>query len=118
MDIENDASPVTRGILKQELQAGLQAFQIEIHDVLSNGLNALESKLTIRILQSETKLEKKIDQAEERVSQRHRETIETIQRFAGKVEHYERETFTLRETLDHHGKRLDDHDSRIRSLEL
>ena len=80
-------------------------------------MDAFEKKLTIRMLQSEAKAERSSYEIKESIGQFRSEIIGHIQDFAGILESYKRETVTIPNTLDQHGKRLDDHDSRIRSLE-
>lgn len=102
MDMENDASLVTRGILRREL---------------CKELNALDQKLTIRIFRSEANIERRFDELKEIFGQFRSEMIGHIQGFAGMLENYKRETIAFPDTLDQHGKRLDNHEERIRSLE-
>ncbi|PIP83865.1 MAG: hypothetical protein COR54_07300 [Elusimicrobia bacterium CG22_combo_CG10-13_8_21_14_all_63_91] len=44
-------------------------------------------------------------------------TIERIDAFLGKIEGFERETYTLPKTLDAHGEQLRDHEKRIAAVE-
>jgi len=109
MDLENDASPITRGILKQELQLGFQAFRIEIGDMLK--------KLTIHMLDLHNQSERRIDRLEEKMDNRFREMNGRFDYLFGEIATYGRETITIPKILDQHGKRLDDHERRIRTLE-
>jgi hypothetical protein len=90
--------------------------------------NTAFQTLTGRIGQVETKINHLEDRMndgfrrlrqdmDERFREMLREMNGRFDAFVDKIETYGRETVTIPKTLDHHGKRLDDHENRIRSLE-
>lgn len=111
MKPEDDDKPAAQGMVREVVEDAVRR--------MSGMIQSAFKPLTEKIAMMDAKIDEHsnaLARLSAKTDAHHRDTIGTIQAFVGKLESYERETYTIPATLDKHGKRLDDHEARLRKL--
>jgi hypothetical protein len=86
-------------------------------DVADDKSPVTKSFLALRLIQLESRLDRKIEDLRSDVRAGFRDMDGRFDSFLAKLETYARETMTIPKSLDEHGRILTDHERRLRRLE-